>query len=89
MQIGQAAAVFDEMLEPVTRAFTVDVAKALVNLKANPTAHARIAELAEKCNQGQLTLVEQEEYETYVHVVDLISMLQAKARVWLKRQAGS
>jgi hypothetical protein len=78
-----ALTVLDEMLEPVTQAFSRDVAEALVNLRANPAAQSRIALLAEKCNHGELTPTERAEYETYVHTLDLISVLQAKARAWL------
>jgi len=76
-------AVLDELLEPVTRALSLEVAQALVNVKASDNAQARIAELAEKCNEGLLTPGERAEYESYVHAVDLISVLQAKARIWL------
>jgi hypothetical protein len=89
MPNGQRTAVFDEMIEPLTRVFTRDVAQALINLRASPTAQARIADLAEKCNEGLLTPAERAEYESYVHAVDLISVLQAKARLWLKSQAAS
>jgi hypothetical protein len=83
MPNGQTTAVLDEMLEPVTRAFSRDVAQALANLQASIAAQSRIAELAEKCNEGALTPAEQTEYETYVQTLDLISVLQAKARAWL------
>ena len=76
------------MLEPVTRAFSRDVTEALVDLRASATAQSRIAELAEKCNEGTLTTAEQAEYETYVHTLDLISVLQAKAKAWLIQQSG-
>jgi hypothetical protein len=88
MQNGQATAVLEEMLEPVTRAFSRDVAQALVNIRASDAAQARIAELAEKCNEGSLTPDERAQYETYVNAVDLISLLQAKARVWLAHHAS-
>ena len=89
MPNGQTSAVLDEMLEPVTRAFSRDVAQALVDLRASSAAQSRIAELAEKCNDGALTPVEQAEYETYVHTLDLISVLQAKARAWLAGHRAS
>ena len=89
MPNGQATAVLDEMLEPVTRAFSRDVAQALVDLRASSTAQSRIAELAQKCNEGALTAVERAEYETYVHTIDLISVLQAKARAWLAGHQAS
>jgi hypothetical protein len=85
----RATEVLDEMLEPVTRAFSRDLAEALVDLRASPDAQSRISELAQKCNEGTLTAVEQGEYETYVHTLDLISVLQAKARSWLARHRAS
>ena len=89
MTNGGPTAVLDEILEPVTRAFSRDVAEALVKLKASESAQERISELAEKCNEGRLTPSEQAEYESYVSAVDLISVLQAKARLWLARQGAS
>jgi hypothetical protein len=82
-------AVLDELLEPVTRAFSRDVAQALMNIRASNTVQARIAELAEKCNEGLLTSGERAEYESYVQAADLISVLQAKARVWLASRSAS
>jgi len=81
--------VLDEILDPVTRAFSRDVAEALVNIKAGALAQERISELAEKCNEGSLTPAERAEYESYVNAVDLISVLQAKARAWLTQHAAS
>jgi hypothetical protein len=76
-----STAVLDEILDPLTRVFSREVAKALVNLRASQAAQARIADLAQKCNEGSLTPTERGEYESYVSAVDLISVLQAKARL--------
>ena len=89
MTNGGPTAVLDEILEPITRAFSREVAEALVKLKASQSAQARICELAEKCNEGLLTPTERAEYERYVSAVDLISVLQAKARLWLTDQGAS
>ena len=83
MPNGETSSVLDDILEPVTNAFSRDVAQALVNIRAGETAQARMADLAAKCNEGLLTPAEQVEYESYVHAVDMVSVLQAKARVWL------
>ena len=45
----------DRLLEPVTQCFTAEVAKRLISLPPDPTVQARIAELAEKANEGQLS----------------------------------
>jgi hypothetical protein len=82
-------AFLDDILEPVTKAFSREVAEALANLKASQTVQNRIAELAEKCNQGSLSPAERSEYESYVQAVDLVSLLQAKARIWLARSGLS
>ena len=79
----------DEILEPVTRAFSRDVAEAFVRIEASAPVQNRISELAEKCNEGLLTPAERAEYESYINAVDLISVLQAKARVWLAHHAAS
>jgi hypothetical protein len=89
MQSGGTTAVLDDILEPVTNAFSRDVAQALVNIRAGEIAQTRMAELADKCNEGLLTPTEHAEYESYVQAVDMVSILQAKARVWLTRNNAS
>ncbi len=79
----------DKILEPVANAFSRDVAQALVNIRAGEAVQARVADLAGKCNEGLLTPAEQAEYESYVQAVDMISVLQAKARVWLARHRAA
>jgi hypothetical protein len=88
MANGGTTAVLDEILEPVTQAFSREVAEALVRVKASDSVQAQITELAEKCSEGRLTADERSRYESYVNAVDLISLLQAKARVWLLRHAS-
>jgi hypothetical protein len=77
------------MLESVTRAFSHDVAEALVNFQASAAAKTRVDALAAKANEGTLTSTERSEYESYVHRLDLISLLQLKARLWLARERRS
>ena len=81
--------VLDRLLEPISRSLNAASARALAEMQADPVAQARVTELAEKCNQGALTPVEQKEYETYVHAGNLIAILQAKAKLYLKRHPGS
>jgi hypothetical protein len=73
------------MLEPVGRCLTPGVARKLVGLRADPEVQARVEELADKCNEGQLSPDERAEYETYVTAVNVIAILQAKARTLLAR----
>lgn len=76
----QRATILAHLLDPVGQCLTPEVARALVNLRADPTVQARLDELAEKCTEGTLSAEEQSEYETYVHAIDFIAALQAQAR---------
>jgi hypothetical protein len=77
----------DRILEPVSRCLTPEVAKHLVDLRADPQTQARIDELADKSNEGELTDAERAEYETYVRAIDFITILQLKARSLLESHA--
>jgi hypothetical protein len=80
-------AVLNELLEPVGRCLTPEAAQQLVELRASPSAQARIEELATKSTEGTLTKDEEVEYETYVSVGNFIAILQAKARKMLKNNS--
>ena len=80
MEVNTENAILDKMLEPVTRCFTPAVAKEIAELRADLVTQARIDELAAKCNEAVLTEAEQREYRAYIEAIDLIGVLQAKAR---------
>ena len=87
--IRQTSDVLSRLLEPVCRMMPVAFARELAGLRASPEVQARVDELADKCNEGQLTAEERAEYDAYVDAIDLISILQAKARSVLARGPGS
>jgi uncharacterized protein YnzC (UPF0291/DUF896 family) len=78
------ATLLDGLLEPFGACLTPEVAQKLVNLQANETVLARVEELADKCNEGTLTHDERAEYESYVQVNHVMTMLKAKARKFLQ-----
>jgi hypothetical protein len=75
----------DRFLEPVTDAFTPEMAHAVVNLRADAGTQARIEELRHKADQGTLTPDEEAEYKEFVESLDVISIIQSKARKFLAR----
>ena len=89
MKNGDNPSVLDRLLEPISRCLSPDGARALIELRADPVAQARIEELAEKCTEGRLTPEEKSEYETYVHVGNVVAILQAKARLQLKERGAA
>ena len=58
-------------------------------MRADPTLQARLDALARKTNEDDLTEEERDEYQAYVEAIDLISILQAKARQILRDNAAS
>jgi hypothetical protein len=81
--IDQAAVGLTKILDPVVECFTPEVAKRVTELPADPEIQARIEELAEKCNEGTMTPEETAEYDSYIHVMDVVAVLQRKARALL------
>jgi hypothetical protein len=74
----------DRLVEPVVRTLTPEVARALVQLRADPELQARMDDLAEKCNEGRLTPEEREEYGTSVRFANYLAIIQARARRLLR-----
>ena len=89
MKNDPSVSILGRLLEPISRSHNPASAKALAEMEADPVAAERVAVLAEKCNEGTLSPVEQREYETYVYAANLIAILKAKARLYLKRHATS
>jgi hypothetical protein len=69
-----------KILDPVAQCFTPEVAKRVAELRADPAVQARIEELAEKCNEGTITPEEMAEYDSYMQAMDVVAVLQKKAR---------
>jgi hypothetical protein len=78
----------DRLLDPLTEVFTPEVATAIVELRADSELEPHIAELRRKANDGTLTPAEEAEYKDFVEAVDLISIIQAKARHFLAKHAA-
>jgi hypothetical protein len=68
------------ILDPIAECFTPEVARKVAEIKADPSVQQRIDELAEKANEGQLTESETAEYDAYIQAMDVLAVIQAKAR---------
>lgn len=73
----------DRILEPVSSSLNDEAARKLIGLKADRKTQARVAKLAKKCNEGELTPQERREYEMYVMAGHFVAILQARARILL------
>jgi uncharacterized protein YnzC (UPF0291/DUF896 family) len=78
--IDHATVDLTKILDPIAQCFTPEVAKQVVELRADPAVQARIDELAEKCNEGTITPEEMAEYDAYIQAMDVVAVLQKQAR---------
>ena len=69
----------EKLLRPLQRNLTAELARALVNLRADTETQSRYDELAEKRTEGTLAPTELEELEAIVRANTLLGLLQAEA----------
>jgi hypothetical protein len=79
----------DRLLNPIGDCLTPTVARRIAKFRADAETQARIDELADKCNEGDLTAAERLEYESFVRAINLIAILQSKARAFLAKNRKS
>lgn len=70
---------------PIFALLTPEQTQKLAQLQGDPSTAERLAELAEKSNEGELTSAERAEYEAYIEANNLLGVLQAEARFRLSR----
>jgi hypothetical protein len=78
----------DGLLEPLSRCLDAESAKRVVEFRIDPEVQARLGVLAEKANDGTLSVDEQTEYEAFINAADFISILKLKARRQLQRDGS-
>jgi len=78
------AAILQRVIEPKKAGLSPEAARFLLSLDFPESDHARMAELSSKASDGTLSHIEEEELDGYLHISDLLALLQSKARVSLK-----
>jgi len=87
--IDHATAGLAKILDPVAQCFTPEAAKRVAELRADPAVQARIAALADKCNEGTITPEEMAEYDAYIQAMDVVAVLQKQARTLIVQPHAS
>ncbi len=82
------SSVVDELLDPVGKCLTLEVAERMANLRATPRVQEKLDEFAEKSSEGILTADERSEYEACLRAINFISLLQMKARALISSSVG-
>jgi hypothetical protein len=71
---------FDRATLPIFGILTSEQTHQIADYHADQELQDRIAQLADKANEGELTEEERAEYEGYVHANRFVATLQAQAR---------
>jgi hypothetical protein len=84
--VVKAFSQLEHFLAPVADLLTPEIARKLVEFRFDSETQARVAELADKANEGLLSPDERQEYAQFVEMGDLVGILQARARNVLRQQ---
>src|SRR5437016_919332 len=80
------AAILARLIQSHEQNLTPEVAHYLLSIEFTPTDTDRINDLSEKARAGVLTEEEYEELDSYLHVGNLLTIMQSKARRLLKSE---
>lgn len=78
--------ILSNLLRSNEAGFSPEFARYVLSLHFGEGDHRRMAELSQKSNDGTLSTDEREEYEGYVVVGELLTLMQLKARASLTDQ---
>ena len=65
------------------------VARYLLSLEFEPEDVERMNLLAERAREGELSADDEAELDSYLHVGNLLTVMQSKSRVFLRAQEGT
>ena len=80
--------IWSEVITPDKHDMSPSDANVVLRWAFNDIAKARMEQLAERNGRGELSDSEFEELEAYINVGQVIGILQAKARLSLRRISG-
>jgi hypothetical protein len=81
------SALLDRIIEPQRGGFSPEHARYILSLDFSPDDQASFAILSEKAQSGTLSEREQSELDDLLAVNALLTILQAKARISLKKHS--
>jgi hypothetical protein len=80
---------FQRMIESSGHHFSAEHARYILSLDFSKREHARYQKLAAKAQAGKLTKAEGEELDEFLTVNSMLTVLQSKARVALRKHTSA
>lgn len=84
MRLTTEVDILTRVIDPANPTLTADAAKAILQLDYTDADRERAAALAQKSNEGTLSIEERRELEGFVFVGDILAILKSKARLSLR-----
>jgi hypothetical protein len=84
-----ATVVLEQLAEIDASTLSSETARTVLQLRFGRSHQRRVDALSEKARRGNLTPAEEEELDEFLHVGDLVAILQSKARQALKHASRS
>ena len=78
--VALASETLNQLLDPIAECLTPEVADRIARLQLGPEIRSKLADFAERSSLGTLNDAERDEYRGLVELLDLIGIMQAKAR---------
>jgi hypothetical protein len=80
------ANILEQVINPQEGDMSPDLARYILTLDFPPKAHARYSLLATKAQEDMLSAVERAELEEFLKVNNLLTIIQSRARLSLKKK---
>jgi hypothetical protein len=71
------------VLDPLAQSLNREAAESILNSRIDPEIQTRVAALAERANEGELTPDEHDEYLSYIEAADMLAIFKLKAKRYL------
>ncbi len=82
------ASILVRILQADEREITPDVARYLLSMRLPGEDEERVNELSSKARAGSLTVGEEQELDSYLHIGTQLAILQSKARQFLQHSSS-
>lgn len=89
MSIATEISAFDDVTLGVVEILSEPQAQEIIAYRPSARLQARVRQLAERANEGELTAEELAEYQGYVRANGFVAALQDRARRFLAQRAGA
>jgi len=86
---NREAAIWARLMQAQSDALSPQVAEYLLSIEFAESDRQQLRRLAERSEAGILTEAEQVEFDSYLHVGNLLAVLQSKARTALRRKPSA